>query len=534
MAPNIGSGATLAPPPVPGYSLWLYAPGVGNNDTEWLDLSGNGNNATTYTGSPTLVPGAVNGMAAYLFNNGNPDSFRTTNYDRPSSTTIFVVAAPTSYWQSIMVGATDGLYTLGYNGQEGIAALYSCDGYANMIGGGQDFNSGPFVLGGRTDASATYGVSQTLTFNGTITSWGVFGVPSDDPSVPRQIGNAPANWPYNGYLCVVLEYPFALTDTQMQLVSSYLASQWAVSSYPWQAFNATVSESQCISFDSGSDTVSAYGQPGPTQYNAATGAALGVQTLDITETGTQLVSDGTSIWCAGSAGDLYQVNISTYALTNSFAGLDCIPQCFDGTYIWSASGTSGLTYVTKTDTSGSVIGQYDLGYLVATGGTGGILFDGTYIWAISNTNSIDSANVLIQVDQSSGAVLNTYSFSPHKPGSLTFDGTYLWMGFADVPTIVQVDPSDGSVLSTYDFSAYSTLGPNVAGFGQFQCLVFDGTNIRGGGFYGLVVVLSTSGAVLQISNAAPGLSGAEIYGMCFAPPYNWVASLPNSSISFFI
>jgi hypothetical protein len=61
-------GATSTPPPptppVPGYDLWLDANYAGNTDSDWVDQSGNGYDATGGSGW-AIVPDAVNGLSAY-------------------------------------------------------------------------------------------------------------------------------------------------------------------------------------------------------------------------------------------------------------------------------------------------------------------------------------------------------------------------------------------------------------------------------------------------------------------------------------
>jgi hypothetical protein len=309
----------------------------------------------------------------------------------------------------------------------------------------------------------------------------------------------------------------------MTEVNNWLAAKWAVPSYPWSPLIGGLFESEIVAYDSGSATVYAGGGGEVQQYGSA-GNFLASLSIGVGETSTCLVPDGTNIWCSDTSGTLYQIDAASCTITNTFTGVDTAPSCFDGTYVWGGQGSSGTAYITKFNTSGSVIGEYPTSY--AIDGTGAVIFDGTYIWAISGTNFIGGANRLFQVDQSSGTVLNTYTLT-FIPYCIVAAGGYLWLGAIYNGTVTQVDPSDGSVLNTFNFDSYLTCDSSVVS------IIYDGTYLRAAFSGGPILVMTLAGDIVQFSNI-PDSSFYQPSQIAYTGAYTFAVGYGANEVARFI
>jgi hypothetical protein len=223
-----------ATPPIVGYSLWLNAPYSGNNNTTWVDQSGNGRNATITNSGATwaLTSSGINGLPSYMGVNGSNGSYaRTAAYTVGPAVTVFVA------YQLFSGGATtnrgglvDATYSSGYavmtsfggSGDHGVYG-YIAGNAPGLISGTQDTN--PHVAAVvYPDPSVTNQVTWYLDGTVFITN---SSATAPSGSTTRQIGNwAVLGNTIQGMIGEVIEYPFAMTSVQMSATNAYLVAKW--------------------------------------------------------------------------------------------------------------------------------------------------------------------------------------------------------------------------------------------------------------------------------------------------------------------
>ena len=528
----VSAGPTPPPtPPVAGYSHYLYAPYTGNTATSWKDHSGFSRDLSVSSGTPALVAGAVDGKQAYQLGSGNV--MTTPPYDCPASSTVFVVTQPLVFnnKQGIL-GSYDGAsvasYALSYGGSKGFGAYLdnsdtSTTPDAYCIGGGAD-NASTMVIAGRMDASLANGVSQTLTFNSAFVAWGTASVPADAPSSVRYVGVAPniAGASYSGYVCAVLEYPFALSDSQMTSVSNFLASHFAVS-VPFTDPSYATTNGSAVSVDLLSNTVYVVGTD-VRQYDADTGTLLGTVTAGVGSTGTQVVSDGVNVWFSDFAGLLYKVPIATFPSVTTFAR-NTAPQCFDGQYVW---GTGPTGHISSIDPSGSATTHAFTHTVIS----GGMIFYGGYIWILSSTGYVGGTNALYQYDPIGGTIVNTTTFGA-QPTCFCAGVGGIWVGFIN-NDIKKCSATNGAVLATYDFTSI-TVGPSATGLGGWTGCVWNNTNFIFADNNGRFLELTPAGAVVQVGQANATTTFPNPAGpVAWTGSYLWSSNVGNSGVVKFL
>ena len=518
-------------PPVAGYSLYLYAPYVGNTSTDWVDHSGFGRDATVSGGTPALVAGAVDGKAAYQLGSGN--IMATPAYDCPASTTVFVVTQPIAFnnKQGIL-GSYDGAsvasYALSYGGSKGFGAyLDNSDTNttpdAHAIGGGAD-NASTMVIGGRMDASLANGVSQTLMFNSAFVAWGTAPAPADAPTSTRYVGQAPniSGTVGDFYVCAVIEYPFALSDAQMTSVSNFLASHFAVT-VPLVDPSYATTNGSAVSVDLLSNTVYVVGTD-VRQYDADTGTLLGTSSASVGGTGTQVVSDGTSVWFSDFAGLLYKAPIATFPSATTFSR-NTAPQCFDGNFVW---GTGPSGHISSIDPSGAATVHAFTHTVIP----GGMIYYGGYVWILSSTGYIGGTNALYQYDPINFVLVNTTTFTA-QPTCFCAGFGGIWVGFVN-SDIKKCSATNGAVLTTFDFTGI-TVGPSSAGLGQWVGCVWNNTNFIFADNNGRYLELTPTGAVVQVGQANAATTFPNPGGpVAWTGAYLWSAEVGNNGVVRFL
>ena len=188
--------------------------------------------------------------------------------------------------------------------------------------------------------------------------------------------------------------------------------------------------------------------------------------------------------------------------TYSTAGLTPQSIAFDGTNMWVACGSAG---VTKVDPSGNFT-TYNGGNFT---GAVAIAFDGTYMWVSDNTNS-----KLFKVDSSGNITLKVASFAPYSaPVRLVYDGTYLW-GSDSGYGVYQI--TTAAYVSRYNISDTSA---------QFYGLTFDGNNVW--------VVDAENTKIYKFASGGAytgySISGFQPLGVIFDGTYLWTANAGDHS-----
>jgi hypothetical protein len=222
--------ASLAPPPpLAGYSLWLDATYGGNTSSSWVDQSAGAHTATPAGAgaAAVLVPGAVNGRAAYQFTSGGA-YLATPSYAGSTSVTAiaaFQAIATTSSRGGVIDADESNNYAMIYGTAEGSEWF----GSATHV-----FALSSVVYGSVSIQAGVYDPTNSFSGNGVV-GWynnASFGVPlpataRSAVATVRTIGR----WTLvaqtiNAYLCEIVEWPFTLTIPQLTNEYNRLAAKW--------------------------------------------------------------------------------------------------------------------------------------------------------------------------------------------------------------------------------------------------------------------------------------------------------------------
>ncbi len=241
----LAASSASAVPVTTGLKLWLDATdGVttsGATVTGWSDLSGNGHDGSYDSGAPQLVPGAINGLPAILFN-GNGDHFALAGGQVLSgdSFTVFAVAVDTgpeegdareiysnwddaNSWPSQFLGTAfgeGGTRTLRFTDGLSAVDVLSTPGspfvsYGVYVGGvNADVYLDGVLVGSNPQNSDP---ADALNPNGQrdITT----------PSFIGRQGSFDGEY-WQGYIAEVLVYDGALSSEDQALVAAYLQTKW--------------------------------------------------------------------------------------------------------------------------------------------------------------------------------------------------------------------------------------------------------------------------------------------------------------------
>ena len=205
----------------------------GTTTTVWYDKSGNGNNTTSYTGTPTVTAAAINGVQAVYFNGSS--YLQGTMAGSGTTQTIFVVGI-----ESSGAAANAGLVCAGKSGilDWNDVSSFSVTNYGS---------TNPNIVCTRTVNSQTLPVTYgtpfliSITFDGAYvnstyngasqgTAQAISGTFSyTGYSIGTRAGSTgPGSVNWLGYIGEVIIYQNNLSITERQRVEGYLGWKWGI------------------------------------------------------------------------------------------------------------------------------------------------------------------------------------------------------------------------------------------------------------------------------------------------------------------
>ena len=196
-------------PPVTGYVGWYNASSW--TGSQWTDLSGNGNHATTIRGSISVVSGTGNGATA-TFNRlqgGTGDGLRFPTSILPSTYTLFHVTRTTGGTrQRIVTGYNNNWLSGHWSGGSGIA-----------------FHEGWLTdQGNRHGNDWFYSTDQNSLYRSNGVTRGTGGGASTHLSINHGTYSEYSDW----QCAEVLVYPSTLSPTDYQTVEQWLAYRYGI------------------------------------------------------------------------------------------------------------------------------------------------------------------------------------------------------------------------------------------------------------------------------------------------------------------
>lgn len=213
--------------------LWLDASdtarivNTGGNVTSWIDKSGNGNNATTSSGSPRTGDSTQNGKNVIDFTTDQM-TLPSALYTVPSgSNTLFVVAKRAT--ETGLIGTTIAMAT-GATSQyfHIFSSTAGVQSFTNRSAGG-----GAVSVSGitNTNFSIAYmrraGAAQGLAVN-SVTGVANANATNTTPTAAFIGTTASLTLPLIGGIAEILLYNTALTDAQALSVVRYLSNKWNI------------------------------------------------------------------------------------------------------------------------------------------------------------------------------------------------------------------------------------------------------------------------------------------------------------------
>lgn len=236
--PNATSFLPLDPRRISGCALWLDAADsttlTGSSPvTAWRDKSGNGNNTTSYTGSPTVNRNAINGRQAISFD-GTGGFYGNLSYSSNTLSVFFIgTFTAATFGRAISLGTNS---QFDYDNTQSINALSGTNNglevasYRNayLMTYTPSSSTTPFLYNFVIDG-ANYNGFVNGSANATTATSGNFGY--SRYAIGTQVGLQTVSW--NGFIGEVIIFHAALTTTQRQQIEGYLAWKWGlVSSLP--------------------------------------------------------------------------------------------------------------------------------------------------------------------------------------------------------------------------------------------------------------------------------------------------------------
>ena len=434
----------------------------GTTVTTWYDKSGNGNNTTSITGTPTITAAAINGIRAVYFN--GTSYLQGTMAGSGTTQTIFVVGIENSG-----AAANAGLVCAG---KSGILDWNDASSFAvtNFPG------ANPNLRSTRTVDSQTLPVTYTTpflisiafggayvnsTYNGAVqgTAIAVSGTFSyTDYSIGTRAGSTgpgAANW--LGYIGEVIIYQNNLSITERQRVEGYLGWKWGINT----ALPGTL----------------------PNLLPGITGLQVWLDAADPTNTGVT-PSNGTAVglWYDKSGNGNNGSRIGASLLVNT-TGLNSKPAvAYNGTTFYR-----GDISVTGTTVTSFVVGSF-----VNSGGG-----DQRFI-SLAATSQLDydaAARVVGINNQGSTPDVSTYrsytmvgrhthSYSTPFIACSVYDGTN---GYLFVNGVPGSQIASAASTGTFSISKYA-IGEQVSPTGEI---------IRNGGFVSEVLIYNTALTTFQ-------------------------------------
>jgi len=229
--------------PVSGASLWLDASDdtrisfSGSNVTNWLDKSGNGHNFTAPSGKePLYVTNLQNGLPGIRFFPSSAIKYLTntslSNWSENTFTAFFVFNSTSSAGNYPALLGRNSLTAFQMGGNNAGPSALSISKIGNATQNSSLSYTGTtadVAVYKATAASSTSvtvqtyknGVAATSTITqGTIASAG------DKNSIGASVDGAGDSMAPLAYLCEIILYPSALSDTDRNKVEGYLKAKW--------------------------------------------------------------------------------------------------------------------------------------------------------------------------------------------------------------------------------------------------------------------------------------------------------------------
>ena len=241
-----------APPVVSGMSCWYdAAQGVttsGSNVTTWNDVSGNGHHATTASGTPTLVPGDINGLPAVHLRGTNTYLNCAGGFSSIVKEQYLVVRSPNANWN----GSGSFLGRASSNFLSVRASSYNMD--SGTTGFWQDhFPAAVSKNGTPVAIDVPYGNGPGYRLY-TITDYMILKITVDDAGVATiasypnyQIGKNETLGTMDFDVAEIIGYDHALVSADENSITAYLTDKYFVS----HVFTATVTspaDNQVLTF----------------------------------------------------------------------------------------------------------------------------------------------------------------------------------------------------------------------------------------------------------------------------------------------
>ena len=221
------SSSVIVDAPIPDYTTGLVRRWNANElltsnasgISAWVDTVGSlSAGQTTDANKPVLVTNFVNGKNAVYFNNDN--HYLTFTPETWSNFTVFVVCNPTSFTSgdaNVMIGGTAGdIYS-------GLRVLNGGLG----LGNGSAFRDKPYDSG--DTGWAIWVFQPTKVFKNKVEVASYRGTGTISSITVGTIGKRSSSlYPYKGYMGEIREYTSVLNQTQIDAVSDYLNSIYAI------------------------------------------------------------------------------------------------------------------------------------------------------------------------------------------------------------------------------------------------------------------------------------------------------------------
>lgn len=215
-----------------------------NNDliSTWYDKSNNGYNLSNIGEKPTFKKSVINSLPSLEFINGNTVMKSAASFSNSRNKTIYIVC-------NIRTNRFGSRWSHSYNQaiRSGEMGMTQLDGTPSF-GGGQ--NNKPFRMAINTDGNHNWPNSLIITPNSTVIykitvvdgsitvhqktdTAGTSSVTFIENSFDNQTGNI---WvggqsdmnAMDGYMCEIIYYQSALTQSQQQMIEGYLAWKWGL------------------------------------------------------------------------------------------------------------------------------------------------------------------------------------------------------------------------------------------------------------------------------------------------------------------
>ena len=433
----------------------------GTTTTVWYDKSGNGNNTTSYTGTPTVTAAAINGVQAVYFNGSS--YLQGTMAGSGTTQTIFVVGIESS-------GAA-GNAGLVCAGKSGILDWNDVSSFAVT-----NFYSSPNLVCTRTVNSqtlpVTYGtpfvISITFdgsyvnsTYNGTVqgTAVSITGTFSyTGYSIGTRAGSTgpgSANW--LGYIGEVIIYQNNLSITERQRVEGYLGWKWGINT----------------------------ALPGslPNLLPGITGLQVWLDAADPNNTGvTPSNGSAVGVWYDKSGNGNNGSRVGT-ALTVNTTGLRSKPAvAYNGTTFYrgniSVTGTTVTSFVVGSFVNSGGSDQR----FISLAATGQVDYDAAA--RVSGINNQGSSTDISTYRSYTMVGRHSYSYSTPFIACSVYDGTNGYIYVNGVPGNITASAASSG---TFSISKYA-IGEQVSPTGEI---------IRNGGFVSEILIYNTALTTFQ-------------------------------------